>query len=204
MAGIEFSATALAGHTIAGGDCWKAGTPLWCRVSWSTSFPVARITLYNQFSHVRPSWLSQAETACNNWHNYTPSADPAADIQCQWQALPMDSAVYLKTASSGPLGVTWNCPSSGPCSNQAIAMDVLYSEIYFNISAMDSQGTTGRTWAFAHEMGHALGLHHHSGVLMNPTVNSYKGPTATDYGVKPPCSGAAGTGGVRCVFKITR
>lgn len=21
----------FAGHTIAGGDCWKAGTPLWCR-----------------------------------------------------------------------------------------------------------------------------------------------------------------------------
>lgn len=62
-----------------------------------------------------------------------------------------------------------------------------------------------KTSTFAHETGHALGLYHHDGAyLMNTTVTTINGPTSTDYGRNPPCSGAYSTYGVRCVFNLTR
>lgn len=205
-ASLAFPQGLRAGHTIANGDCWKAGTPLWCRTTWTATRPIIDLSLYNQFSDIRDNWRPQAEGACNRWHDYTPSGGPGGDIWCHWAPTAGQSAVYLKTttSSSAPLGVTWNCPTSGPCSAQAVAMNVWYSEIYFRVALMDGLSSTNRQWAFAHELGHALGLFHHANVLMHTSPNGITGPTATDYGVKPPCGGALGTGGARCVFKITR
>lgn len=70
---------------------------------------------------------------------------------------------------------------------------------------MDALSETKQTWAFAHEMGHGLGLKHHSNtsMLMNPVAVSVTGPTQSDYGSLPPCSGGATLYGVRCIYDLT-
>ncbi|HCF99718.1 MAG TPA: hypothetical protein DEV93_04150 [Chloroflexi bacterium] len=55
----------------------------------------------------------------------------------------------------------------------------------------------------AHELGHSLGLDHHTGT--NAAVmeegTTLTGPTDVDIGVLPPCSGYSYQNGVRCIFE---
>jgi hypothetical protein len=84
---------------------------------------------------------------------------------------------------------------------------VWYSYIELDIPQWNLKGlnATKRKYIVAHEMGHTLGLLHHDGTLMqSPGFPSPIpiGPTSTDYGAKPPCSGTYSTNGVRCVFNF--
>ncbi len=99
-------------------------------------------------------------------------------------------------------GITYICPvGGGACiPAAATAINILYADLYFNDDVFLNWGTPLRTHVFAHEIGHSLGLAHHSGpVLMRATASaSYLGPTATDIGPTPPCSG--GGKGIRCIY----
>lgn len=98
---ISISSVARAGHTLpanTGGDCWRAGTPVWCRASWASApYNQVRLRFIDQFSGQEPGWLDNAEVACNSWHNYIGSGS-YADIQCHWTAVAYDSYVYWKWA----------------------------------------------------------------------------------------------------------
>jgi matrixin len=207
-------APADAGHTIQSGDCWRGGTPLLCRTTWTSSTHIVNLNLVDWFSAGQPGWLTNAESACNNWHNYVLASDN--DIWCHWDPYGA-SSVYLSNSTNGNhglaqgiLGITWNCPVTGPCVSTATAMNIWISSLFFNQSSgnMNSLTSTQRTSVFAHEMGHALGLFHHSNTsyLMNPSIVSSPptGPTSGDYGTLPACSGASSTYGVRCVYDFSR
>lgn len=72
--------------TARGGDCWRPSRPVWCRLAWASGADLDLI-LWNQFTDLRPGWFGQAETACNNWHNYSLPADPTKpDLLCHWNA----------------------------------------------------------------------------------------------------------------------
>src|SRR5450759_1305831 len=49
------------------GDCWKSGTPYWCRTHWSGVSTSVTFQAIDQFSSQRPAWLSLAQTAVGNW-----------------------------------------------------------------------------------------------------------------------------------------
>ncbi len=198
-----------AGHTYpnpTGGDCWRIGTPLWCRTSFATTHDM-RIRTIDQ---IGGGFTVNINEACNNWHNYSPSTSGTGDIWCHPSAVYGDSYVYFKLGTDveilswpiGALALTINCTTGGSCSGSSTqSQNTWYSEIKIAAGAVGPLNETQETWVFAHEMGHALGLWHHGGSdLMNPTVNNFTGPNSTDYGLLPACSGAASTYGVRCIY----
>ena len=103
---------------------------------------------------------------------------------------------------AGIVGVTWNCNINNFCSNQNIAMNVKWTDIYLNRTAMDGLDNIHRENAFSHEIGHGLGLFHHfdPARLMHPLSTNILGPkNPGDIGILPPCS-QANEGGIRCVY----
>jgi hypothetical protein len=201
-----------AGHQIAGGDCWhyQPGVPKECRLTWRQG-SLLYMRLIDQFSgYGESSWYSQADAARSTWT----SASGPQDFS--WSSRSNDSWDYLKTCKdggghdcySGIYGVTWNCPSGGQCSDQAVSMNIQWSELYFDVFQMDNAGVSNanRQFVFAHEMGHSLGLDHHcyngcSGYLMEQGVlSTLPGPQAGDIGPYPPCNNGIGVSGIRCLY----
>jgi hypothetical protein len=172
------------------------------------------LIIWDQISGDRPGYFPQLEAACNDWHNFSlPGYPYKPDLLCHWwdswHGGARQTVNYYKKAvpplSAGVLARTYNCTATSFCtasSNQSLL--VQYSEIHLNYAAVDNLSTAKRRFMFAHETGHTLGLWHHSSVLMNASVlSSPVGPTSTDYGSLPPCSGASTTWGIRCVFKFS-
>lgn len=202
-ASILFASSGIvhAGHTIAGGDCWKGGTPLWCRRVWVQGQSL-HVKLIDRFSDARPAWRNLAEDSRNRW---TRANGPQV---LSWNTQANDTWIYLSDVADGEhgtvglLGITWNCDINSFCSAANIAMNVWWTDIYLNRTEMDATSNVGREWTFSHEIGHSLGLYHHLDLarLMNPFQVNVLGPTNPgDLGTLPPCSVANG-GGVRCVY----
>jgi hypothetical protein len=221
LCGSVLVPTVNAGHTMpkdVGGDCWRAGTPLWCRLSWATApYHQVRLLFVDHFSSSGySSFLTYVQNACDVWHNYKLPASNQPDILCHWATIGSDTYVHWYENSSLPTGVfglTYNCNNADPpvCSASAgQSMNVWYSYVQFDVDNMNTSfglDHTKRKFVMAHETGHTLGLYHHSDVLMhaggtwpNPIPT---GPTGTDYGQLPPCTGTYSSYGVRCVFNIT-
>jgi len=180
-----------------------------CRTTWTGRASPIYMRIIDQLND--SALHSSATSACNNWNV------AAGPQYCSWTARANDTWTYLKLHSNpffGPFyAYTYNCVS-GACPTSNNAGNILWSEVYVRIDLHDSQShpCTGQSghWApqvFAHELGHAYGLAHHGAncsniALMSPgTLKT--APTTIDIGPFPGCSGAAGTGGVRCIYEQT-
>lgn len=207
--GAAFGSSVRAGHTMplnTGGDCWRVGTPLWCRASWYSA--PDHIVFLRVIDQIGGNLSSPIATACNNWHNF--SAPPAgqSDIACHTSSFPNDTWDYIKNVGqmSGIFALTWNCNTSSVCSaSSAQSMNVWYSEVRADAAQIGGLNAAQRLYVFAHELGHTLGLAHHSGLLMTPGAIPNPppgGPTTLDYGALPPCWGSYSGWGVRCIFNL--
>lgn len=200
---------ALAGDTLpqgGNGDCWRAGTPWMCRTNWTGRGSQIHMRIIDVLSD--GELHNRADEACSNWNSA-----PGPQF-CSWNAVAGDTWTYLKINDNlgAPNGVTLNCTQSA-CPTSNGAGNILWSEIYVpHANTQNLQGCNGQFgfWAtpvFAHEIGHAYGLAHHgtacSGVTLMTQGSGAHGPTGTDIGPFPGCSGGAGTGGVRCIYEDT-
>ena len=117
---------------------------------------------------------------------------------------------YLYWSSTGnwglgatTLGITWICDTGGFCTSAPTSgMNIFKANVFMNANTLTPASAFARQWTAAHEMGHAMGVFHHSSTsyLMNPSVGAVNGPAAGDIGAKPPCSGGSTAYGVRCIY----
>ena len=178
-------------------DCWKTGTPYWCRSNWQGVSTSITFRAVDHFSDVVPGWRTQANAAMSAWSS---AAGPQV---VSWTATANDNPVYLYDATTGEhglvditIGKTFNCTAS-VCSNAAAqSLNVTYTNIYFNRANLVDDTAQHIRNAFAHEMGHAMGLFHNSTdntSLMWATQSNITGPNAHDIGASPGCN-ASGHG----------
>jgi hypothetical protein len=103
-------------------------------------------------------------------------------------------------------GTTYNCNSfyQTICSTAWRPIDIEWSEVYIDPGEFAGLSDLHKAHLIAHEMGHTLGLAHHSGVLMQGgTFNDIYAPTETDLGSTTDCR--LGTVpreqfGIRCIY----
>src|SRR3954449_5466728 len=85
---------ASAAPSLGNGDCWRQGTPFWCRGSYNGGS-----TLYfyaiNHFSDNRPNWVSSFTTSNSRWNN---AAGPQVFSTSRHT---VDTWVYYEDSSSG-------------------------------------------------------------------------------------------------------
>ncbi len=99
---------------------------------------------------------------------------------------------------------TWRCDVTDDCINNATAQNTHYADVFFDYP---NQSDATLTSYAAHEIGHTLGLAHHTGVPGASGTLMYPGstrttPSTSDVGNTPPCT-PAGQGynyGIRCIY----
>jgi hypothetical protein len=200
VSSVIFPSAAYAGHQYGGGDCWQYGTPLTCRVSWASGdHHHVYLRVINQLSN--STLWNAAVTGCSHWNG---SPGPQ---YCHTTPYTNDSWVYFKRNDQigAPNGVTYNCNVNGYCSDVIQAMNIYWTEIY------EPKDNTNYASVLvpiaAHELGHALALAHHGApgsnvaLMTQGTTRTY--PNSIDIGPQPPCSGASGASGVRCIYNGT-
>ncbi len=181
------------------GDCWQAGTPLWCIQTWAGRSHYVYYRAWDNFSGAYPTWLAPAQAAVNAWNS---APGPQYYSFASGQTL-----VYLNPASTGQVGlgsgntaVTWECISSGCFSDYTKTGIWQWFYIYLNTDVFPNETAAQKQNTVAHESGHAMGLWHNSSssTLMYPALTTIPGPTSSDIGAYRGCS--SGGHGVNCVF----
>jgi len=188
-----------AGHTLGGGDCWRAGTPTDCRTTWVNKNSSVVLRIVNQLTDGGTLW-SYAGQGCAAWES------APGPQHCHTTDFTNQSYVYFKTDNTVAVGnaTTWNCTSTA-CPH-SVPTDIEWSEIR-EPNGNKNLGDTNISIA-AHELGHALGLAHHGPEGSNQSImtqlTNLRAPNSIDIGPLPPCStvpvGGNGTGGVHCIY----
>ena len=200
--------TALAGHTIGDppGHCLY-DPPLrncWQNYGWNSS-ALLYYHVENQATGSpcnQSQWTFELETARSNW-----SSAPGPQIFSwgfPWQNMRW---IYLQCWDNPPgfLGLTYRCLPDFSCVgplNQAT--DTSYALVRLDPQEVTTSNVAN---AFAHELGHALGLHHHipdgcTSLMYSFPCPSTKGPHYTiDLGAPGGfCGGPEDTWGIRCIY----
>jgi len=212
-AAVSFLATVMllspngtyAGHPLGGNaSCWRSGTSRTCRYTWQYGQWMP-LRLIDQVSPAYASWWDVVTSAMWVWNH--PSAIGPQNFHYVPQS--NDSWVYVKYAHTGQQGLgsqnwamTWNYRTNGTRTNLIDdPVDIYWSEIYGNTYTMPGDWNV-RSYIWAHEMGHTLGLGHHPGTLMAPAYYGILSPTEYDYGSYPPCSTYYDYSryGIRCIY----
>jgi hypothetical protein len=191
----------LAGDTIGpGGDCWRAGTPVNCRVGWQGTNSFFVVSLVDEMNNA--TYHSLADTARNNWSN------ASGPQQFQWVASPIHPTWVRLRVNVGyycACATTNNFNSSGTDISDSGGF-INYSLIQISPAYANPADANLGINAFGHELGHTLGLAHHPNEmrgLMWPYNNStYLAPTEFDIGLNPPCGLSISYLGVRCIYNF--
>ena len=208
-------------ESFGAGDCWRPGTPLSCRNTWSGRNAFIYFRAIDEFSDNRPAWRTGAEGGVNAW-NYSPGPQ-----KYSFTPRSNDTWNYLKDArtndpslppmalpSSEVSGVTFNCSTSlagghlggGHCFFDSRPMRTQWSEIYLNRDSLDGLPPAPLNirvqHLVAHESGHAMMLAHNPldpGSIVHTSGDpSTQFPNSNDIGADPDCS--AGGFGIRCIY----
>lgn len=195
--GIFSPGAASAGHTVQSGDCWKAGTPLLCRNTWSGAGNLVLLRVINQLNST-VLW-THAQTAFANW-DVPQGAQSFRDY-----ARTNDTWVYMNRDDTivDPNGYTKNCGyiSGVLTCNSNIAMNITWSEVYvpYDNSLYSDQTQIA---IFAHEFGHTLGLdHHQSSDSLMQSGSLRQGPNVSvDIASDAGCTNGSSGLGVSCIY----
>lgn len=188
--------------SLGNGDCWRPTTATTCRVTWTGLNSPVYFRAIDQFSGQQPSWSAPIDRAVLAWngapgpqyYSFTPTSN--------------DTWIYINASITGQhdlasneLGVDWNCNVNKYCSDQAQAMNILWSDVYLNQSTLAGASAAIIQNTAAHESGHAMGLNENttdSSSVMWPYESTVLGPNSNDIGNYPGCSSSGH--GVNCIY----
>jgi hypothetical protein len=206
--GLSSHDQAEAGHTK--GDRTCVTPVINCRETWTNDTSKLNVKLIDQFSPTYSYLYAPAAAAGASWN-----AAISGRMYMSFGTQANETYVYLKTGTNGQYylgagvyGIHSPCTHISCYLGSSAPMNVWYSEVYVNVSELATSTVWLRQWAFAHELGHALMLTHHTSgtnALMydypvgNPT--GINGPVALDVGHSSPiCRADKTTWGARCIY----
>jgi hypothetical protein len=179
-------------------DCWRGGTPLICRDGWGGANTYFVVFLVDQLGAETDLRIA-AQSAASSW---TSAAGPQS---FSWTS--GGTNAYLMLDGTQPYGsmITYNFRANGTIIN-FMGGEGRISFSHIKTSPLN-RSHPARVGMWSHEMGHALGLGHHTNentAVMWPTNDRVNwSPTDFDIGPRPPCSGITPSYlGIRCIYNF--
>lgn len=146
------------------------------------------------------NWSAAAGPQLLSWYSY--HENHWVYVQCDW-SLPAGTKAWTDRCGYHQFGYGCLGTLFGGMQQLAYAVDIDYGVIWMNANTQTSS-SAGRT--IAHEIGHVLGLHHHSPdsdcsvVMQVNNCGNWSGPRSGDIGFNPACGGSTQQYGIRCIY----